>query len=106
MEKNLEELKDWQDGAKRELERDLEHLMEEVESLRQQLQEEREARSELVAKLSELDEQSAGAARKSSQDDIVNALRIFLSSTEPKVINVTGNYNDIHDNSRVVGLNE
>ena len=140
MEKNLEELKDWQDGAKRELERDLEHLMEtvqqkqnflkamectgeliaensdlrdeneslrdEVESLRQQLQEEREARSELEAKLSELDEQSAGAARKSSQDDIVNALRIFLSSTEPKVINVTGNYNDIHDNSRVVGLNE
>ena len=182
MKENLEELKDWQDGAKRELERDLEHLMEtvqqkqnflkamectgeliaensdlrdeneslrdEVESLRQQLQEERDTRQAAEVRLSELNKLSAGVAKKSSQDNLVKALRIFLNiskrktqskreaakmvitemitsahvdlpedilelldhlddeQTEPKVVNVTGNYNDIHDNTRVVGLNE
>ena len=94
-------------------------------------------------KLSELSKLSAGVAKKSSQDEVLKALRTFvnkskrkkyekrvaikemvlemanansivfpedLSATleslddepsESKVVNVAGNYNDIHDNGSV-----
>lgn len=99
--------------------------------------------AELEMRLSELSKLSAGVARKSSQDELLKALRTFVNKSkrkriekrtavkemvmelaiansivfpedlattidalddeqsEPKVVNVTGNYNDIHDNGSV-----
>ena len=116
---------------------------EEIESLQQQLAEEKRQRLELETKMNEMGKLSAGVARKASQDDLFKALRIFLNTskrktmskreaaktvitdmltsakielpddvlelldhlddeqTEPKVVNVQGNYNDIHDNGTV-----
>ena len=113
-----------------------ERLNAENERLRQEVQEKE-------MKLSELSKLSAGVARKSSQDEVLKALRTFvnkskrkkyekrvaikemvlelanansivfpedLSATleslddepsESKVVNVAGNYNDIHDNGSV-----
>lgn len=180
----IDELKDWQNGARRALERDIEQMKEELEqkanylkvmevtdeliadnrdlkeenerlkaelddvmaeleATRQQLQVERDARKDLEVKFSELNKLSAGVAKKSAQDDFIKALRKFLNISkrkaqskreaakmvitemitsaqlelpedlrelldhlddeqpEPKVITVTGNYNDIHDNDNV-----
>ena len=113
-----------------------ERLNAENDRLRQEVQEKE-------MKLSELSKLSAGVARKSSQDEVLKALRTFvnkskrkkyekrvaikemvlelanansivfpedLSATleslddepsESKVVNVAGNYNDIHDNGSV-----
>jgi cell division septum initiation protein DivIVA len=113
-----------------------ERLNEENDRLRQEVQEKE-------MKLSELSKLSVGVARKSSQDEVLKALRTFvnkskrkkyekrvaikemvlelanansivfpedLSATleslddepsESKVVNVAGNYNDIHDNGSV-----
>ena len=113
-----------------------EGLNAENERLRQEVQEQE-------MKLSELSKLSAGVAKKSSQDEVLKALRTFvnkskrkkyekrvaikemvlemanansivfpedLSATleslddepsESKVVNVAGNYNDIHDNGSV-----
>lgn len=192
----IEELKDWKDDVRNELERDLEqvrekheqisnylrvldgvdemvavfkslkrqlddkqdeidNLKEEVDKVqaendtfRQQMLEEKERRLSSETKLSELSKLSAGVAKKSSQDDLLKAMRSYLNisrrktlgkreaakmvfmelltSTQvelpedimellshlddeqaesPKVVNVTGNYNDIHGNGNV-GLNE
>lgn len=177
MEMNLEELKDWQDGARRQLDREIERLQEREEQLmdysrwmeatgeliaenerlandlrkaqadaewaRQQWQEERDLRKALEVKLSELNKLSAGVARKSAIDNILKAVRTYLNTSkrktlakreaaktvitelfasakvelpddildmldhlddeqmEPKVISVTGNYNEVHDNTSV-----
>lgn len=116
---------------------------EEIDALRQQLQEERERSQELEMRLSELSKLSAGVARKSSNEEVLKALRTFVNKSkqkriekrtavkemvlelvvangivlpedlattleglddeerEAKVVNVEGNYNDIHDNKRV-----
>lgn len=123
-----------------ELKEELERQKEENDTLRQRLE-------ETETRLSELSKLSAGVARKSSQDELLKALRTFVNKSkhkriekrmavkevvlelviannlvlpedlattidslddeqsEPKVVNVTGNYNDIHDNGSV-GLNE
>ena len=116
---------------------------EEMESLRQQLQEEKERNQALEMKLSEMSKLSAGVAKKSSQEELIKALRTFVNKSkhkriekriaikemvleianangiilpedlaatidslddvqpEAKVVNVQGNYNDIHDNGNV-----
>ena len=161
---------DWADGAQRELAHELEQLRErgneiqdyqpaidtarqlvsekekltcEIESLTQQLQEEKRLRAEWEMKVAEMSKLSAGMAKKSSEEDLLKALRTYanrskrktadkrtfaksaileiananalllpedLAATvdslddeqaEPKVVNVAGNYNDIHDNGTV-----
>lgn len=118
-------------------------LQEENEALRQQLEEERRLRAEIEMKLNEMSKLSAGVARKTAQDDLFKALRIYLNISkrktlskreaaktvitemltsakidlpedilelldhlddeqpDPKVVNVAGNYNDVHDNGEV-----
>ena len=113
-----------------------ERLNAENDRLRQEVQEKE-------MKLSELSKLSAGVARKSSQDEVLKALRTFVNKSkrkkyekrvaikemvlelayannlvfpddlaatleslddepsESKVVNVAGNYNDIHDNGSV-----
>jgi len=116
---------------------------EEIESLQQQLNEERKQKAELEMKMNEMSKLSAGVAKKSSEEDLLKALRTYVNRSkrktadkrafaktatleianangldlpedlkaaieslddeqaEPKVVNVTGNYNDIHDNGGV-----
>jgi hypothetical protein len=82
METNLEELKDWQDGARRMLDREIEQMKEELEQktnllrlmdvmsellasidrLNSELSEERALRQAAEVKLSELNKLSAGVA--------------------------------------------
>ena len=187
----VEELKDWKDDVRNELERDLEQVREKHEqisnylrvldavdemvtehkslkrqlddkqdeidnlkdeidkvqsdndALRQQLLDEKERRLSSQTKLSELSKLSAGVAKKSSQDELIKAMRSYLNISrrktqgkreaakmvfmemftsaklelpddimesldhldddqdDLKVVNVTGNYNDVHDNGRV-----
>lgn len=187
----IEELKDWKDDVRNELERDLEQVREKYEqisnylrvldavdemvtehkslkrqlddkqdeidnlkdeidkvqsdndALRQQLLDEKERRLSSQTKLSELSKLSAGVAKKSSQDELIKAMRSYLNISrrktqgkreaakmvfmemftsaklelpddimesldhldddqdDLKVVNVTGNYNDVHDNGRV-----
>lgn len=119
----------------------------EIETLQQQLTDEKKQRAELEMKMAEMSKLSAGVAKKASQDDLSKALRIYLNiskrktlskreaaktvitemltsakldipddimdlldhlddeQTDPKVVNVSGNYNDIHNNGGV-SLNE
>lgn len=58
----------------------------ELDNLHQQLQEEKERSQALEMKLSELSKLSAGVAKKSSQDDLQKALRIFLNISKRKMI--------------------
>lgn len=187
----IEELKDWKDDVRNELERDLEQVREKHEQisnylrvldavdemvtehknlkrqlddkqdeidnlkdeidkvqsdndvLRQQLLDEKERRLSSQTKLSELSKLSAGVAKKSSQDELIKAMRSYLNISrrktqgkreaakmvfmemftsaklelpddimesldhldddqdDLKVVNVTGSYNDVHDNGRV-----
>lgn len=119
-------------------------LQEENEMLQQQLNEERKLKAELEMKMNEMSKLSAGVAKKSSEEDLLKALRTYVNRskrktadkrafaktatleiananglilpedlaamidslddelTEPKTtVNVTGNYNDIHDNGGV-----
>ena len=119
-------------------------LKDEIEALQQQLNEERKLKAELEMKMNEMSKLSAGVAKKSSEEDLLKALRTYVNRskrktadkrafaktatleianangldlpedlkaaieslddelTEPKTtVNVTGNYNDIHDNGGV-----
>lgn len=119
-------------------------LQEENEMLQQQLNEERKQKAELEMKMNEMSKLSAGVAKKSSEEDLLKALRTYVNRSkrktadkrafaktatleianangldlpedlkaaieslddelnEPKTtVNVTGNYNDIHDNGGV-----
>ncbi len=153
----------WLGDARRDMERDLERrkealedqqrvvlalhkvgeMVNEIESLREQLAEEKRLRADLEMKVAELSKLSAGMAKKSSEEDLLKALRTYANrskrktadkrmfaksaileiaiannltlpeelaatvdslddeQTEPKVVNVAGNYNDIHDNGTV-----
>ena len=164
---NYDEIKNWQEIARRELKHEKENLSEkekqindylsaldaidelisEIDDLSEKLEDEKEHRQALEVRLSELNKLSAGVARKSSQDDMLKAMRTYLNTSkrktlskreaakmvftemftsakldlpedimdllehlddelsEPKVVNVEGNYNDIHDNGNV-GLND
>ena len=122
-----------------------EHLKEEISDLRQQLQEEKEARANVEMQLNEMNKLSANVVKKSSQDEVLKAVRTFVNKSkqktskkrtlikemvleftfangivlpeelaqavyalddeqEVKVVNVAGNYNDIHDNEKVEGV--
>lgn len=118
-------------------------LQEENEMLQQQLNDERKQKAELEMKMNEMSKLSAGVAKKSSEEDLLKALRTYVNrskrktidkrafaktatleiananglllpedlaamieslddeQTDPKVVNVSGNYNDIHDNGGV-----
>ena len=170
MEINLNELRDWNDGARRTLDREREKMMErvelldglaqameavneivaenesmktEIEGLQSQLQAEREQRTKAEMQLSEMSKLSAGVAKKASQEEVLKALRVFVNKSkrkkvekriavkemvlelanangvllpedlsaaidslddeqvEARVVNVQGNYNDIHDNDSI-----
>ena len=153
----------WLGDARRDLEMDLERRQEALEnqqrmvmalqkveeiasenqSLQQQLAEEKQQRAELEMKLAEMSKLSADVAKKSSEDNLLKALRIYANrskrktadkrmfaksaileianannlilpeelaatvdslddeQSEPKIVNVSGNYNDVHDNGEV-----
>ncbi|MBO7068798.1 MAG: hypothetical protein J6W52_09005 [Bacteroidaceae bacterium] len=116
---------------------------EENEILRQQLKEEKEARAKVEMQLNEMNKLSAGVAKKSSQEGLEKAFRIYINTSkrktqakrevaraqlldfittaklempedimemlnhlddeqpDAKVVNVQGNYNDIHNNETV-----
>ena len=159
METNIEELKVWRDDARRGLRREMDQLREkeeqideclkamevmdellaEIDDLRGELEDRQLMADNLRAQLQEEKER----AKKSSQDDILKAMRSYLNISrrktqskreaakmvfmelfasaqmelpedivdslahlddelsEAKVVNVTGNYNDIHDNGDV-----
>ena len=171
MEINLNELRDWNDGARRTLDREREKMMErvelldglaqameavdeivaenesmktEIEGLQSQLQAEKEQRTKAEMQLSEMSKLSAGVAKKASQEEVLKALRVFVNKSKRKkvekriavkemvlelanangvllpedlsaaidslddeqvearvVVNVQGNYNDIHDNDSI-----
>ena len=106
-----EEFLDWAEGAQRELEHELEHLREkgkqienyslaidmarrlasekekltaEIESLNQQLQEEKRMRAELEMKIAEMSKLSVGMAKKSSEEDLLKALRTYANRSKRK----------------------
>lgn len=173
MEHLLLEFSDWIYDASREMERECERMTEKVEQMNKYkkafeiaqdllseneklndqfktLQEENELlRQQLQEKEVQLSEQrklTTGMAKKSSEDELIKAIRTFLNISkrksldkrvhvkimimelvdaanitlppdlketlarlddelpEPKVVNVAGNYNDIHDNKKVEGV--
>ena len=59
---------------------------EEIESLQQQLAEEKQLRTEMETKMNEMSKLSAGMAKKASQDDFLKALRIYLNISKRKTI--------------------
>ena len=125
------------------LNNDLEDYRCEVDGLREQLQDEKDKNQQLEMRLSEMSKLSAGMAKKSSLEELLEALRIFINKSkqkriekrtavkemvlelanangivfpedlaatldslddeqpDPKVVNVAGNYNDIHNNDQV-----
>ena len=66
------------------LNRKVEHLNEECECARRLLQEEKERSQTLEMRLSELTKLSAGVAKKSSQDELLKALRTFVNKSKHK----------------------
>lgn len=170
MERNFIDYKEMMQDAQRELEHEQERLTEkmdrvngfmqtmaamnemlvkygkaldEIEQLQQQLADEKRQRAELEMKMNEMSKLSAGVAKKSSEEDLLKALRTYVNRSkrkttdkrvfaktatleiananglllpedlaalidslddeqaEPKVVNVAGSYNDIHDNGSV-----
>lgn len=125
------------------LNNDLEDYRSELDGLREQLQDEKDKNQQLEMRLSEMSKLSAGMAKKSSLEELLGALRIFINKSkqkriekrtavkemvlelanangivfpedlaatldslddeqpDPKVVNVAGNYNDIHNNDQV-----
>lgn len=108
-----EDFMDWADGAQRELERRLERMREEekevdnylmaievarklmsenekqtaeIESLREQLQEEKRLRTEMEMKMAEMSKLSAGMAKKSSEEDLLKALRTYANRSKRKTL--------------------
>ena len=141
METNLQELKDWQDGARRMLDREIEQMREELEQ-KTDLLRFLEVTGELLKKIdrlnSELLEERADilkamrgylkiskrknlakreaakmvftelftSAQVAFPEDIMESLsHLDDEQTEPRVVNVAGNYNDVHDNDSV-GIND
>ena len=108
-----EDFMDWADGAQRELERRLERMREEekevdnylmaievarklmsenekqtaeIESLREQLQEEKRLRADMEMKMAEMSKLSAGMAKKSSEEDLLKALRTYANRSKRKTL--------------------
>ena len=66
------------------LKRKVEQLNDDCEAARAQVQEERERCQSLEMRLSELTKLSAGVAKKSSQDELLKALRTFVNKSKHK----------------------
>jgi bifunctional pyridoxal-dependent enzyme with beta-cystathionase and maltose regulon repressor activities len=88
MEQNFNELKAWQNDVRRTLERDIEQMKEELEQ-KINLMRLMEATGEL---LSEVDHLNSELQEEKEKRRLI------------KVVNVAGNYNDIHDNSSVTRI--
>jgi hypothetical protein len=142
MEMNVEELKDWKDGARRQLDRGIERFREKKERLQDYSRWMMEATDELIAENERLSyelqkvqaevewarqqwlrsylktsKRKTLAKREAAKmvitelfanakvelpDDIVDMLdHLDDEQIEPKVVNVAGCYNEIHDNGRV-----
>lgn len=71
-------------GENDQLRQKLEHLREENEALHHQFQEEVERNQTLEMRLSELTKLSAGVAKKSSQEELLKALRTFVNKSKHK----------------------
>jgi hypothetical protein len=56
----------------------------EIESLSQQLQEEKRLRAEMEMKMAEMSKLSAGMAKKSSEEDLLKALRTYANRSKRK----------------------
>ena len=59
-------------------------MKEEISDLRQQLQEEKEARDNVVMQLNEMNKLSANVVKKSSQDEVLKAVRTFVNKSKQK----------------------
>ena len=111
MNANLIELSDWVSDARRDIERDCERLAEKMEkmdyyrkalditdelldetealkkeneTLREQLSAEKKLRAEQEVKLEEMSKLSAGMAKKTSQDELIKAIRVFINISKRK----------------------
>ena len=101
---NLEELKDWQDGARRQLDREIERLTIDnilkavrtyLNTSKRKTLAKREAAKMVITEL-------FVSAKVELPDDILDMLdHLDDEQMEPKVISVTGNYNEVHDNTSV-----
>lgn len=134
------------DRWKKKLKQETEHsvwLQEQMQNLTAEIKEKDKKIAQLETQLNEMSKLSAGVAKKSSQDDVLKAIRTYLNISkrktlskreaaktvlmdlftstrldlpddikelltylddeqpEAKVVNVQGNYNDIHDNGTV-----
>ena len=58
----------------------------EIESLREQLQEEKRLRAEMEMKMAEMSKLSAGMAKKSSEEDLLKALRTYANRSKRKTL--------------------
>ena len=88
MEQNLEDLKTWQDGARRKLDREIEQMQETLEQ-KINLMRLLEVTGEL---LSEVDHLNCELQEEREMRRLI------------KGVNVAGTYNDIHDNSSVTRI--
>lgn len=111
MNANLNELGEWLNDARRDIERDRERLAEKIErmdyyrkalditdellqeaealkteneTLREQLSAEKKLRAEQEVKMAEMSKLSAGMAKKTSQDDLFKAMRSYLNISKRK----------------------
>ncbi len=111
MNANLNELGEWLNDARRDIERDRERLAEKIErmdyyrkalditdellqeaealkteneTLREQLAAEKKLRAEQEVKMAEMSKLSAGMAKKTSQDDLFKAMRSYLNISKRK----------------------
>ena len=103
-----------------------ERLKEELESMREMYEEEKDMRTKLELELNETKKLAVGVANKTSQEAMLKVISTFVNRSkqkklekrtmadlaqtidalddervEAKVVNVSGNYNDIHDNRMV-----
>lgn len=111
MNANLNELGEWLNDTRRDIERDRERLAEKMErmdyyrkalditdellqeaealkteneTLREQLSAEKKLRAEQEVKMAEMSKLSAGMAKKTSQDDLFKAMRSYLNISKRK----------------------
>ena len=111
MNANLNELGEWLNDARRDIERDRERMAEKIErmdyyrkalditdellqeaealkteneTLREQLSAEKKLRAEQEVKMAEMSKLSAGMAKKTSQDDLFKAMRSYLNISKRK----------------------
>ena len=61
-------------------------LKQENESLREEVQDERDQRNKAEMQLSEMSKLSAGVAKKASQEELLKAIRVFVNKSKRKKI--------------------